>query len=310
MSVMADTGAPTARTAAPGAPAPDLRRTRREKGFWAHAARRFLRNRLANLGLAIVSTLTFMAIFAPLVTAHHYAEPMFGKAWRFPSGEFWMGTDGIGRDFFSRVVYGTRVSLSVGLIAQLISFLIGVPLGILAGLKGGRTDYFIMRTVEGCQSFPRMLVAILLMTLLGSGFGNLLLAIGITSWIPICRLARGEVLSHRERDYVLAAQALGADTFHLLVRHLLPNVLPVLLVAISLGIPEAIFTEAGLSFLGVGINPPTPSWGQMVGESVNYIRHFWHLALFPAAMIAWTMLGFTLLGDGLRDALDLKMQID
>jgi ABC-type dipeptide/oligopeptide/nickel transport system permease subunit len=265
---------------------------------------------MAIVGLAIVGTLTLTAIFVPLITAHHYAEPMFGKAWKFPSQEFWMGTDGIGRDFFSRVVYGARVSLSVGLLAQFISSLIGVPLGILAGLKGGRTDYFIMRAVEGCQSFPRMLVAILLMTLLGSGFGNVLLAIGITSWIPICRLARAEVLSHREREYVLAAQALGAETFQLLMRHLLPNVLPVLLVAISLGIPEAIFTEAGLSFLGVGINPPMPSWGQMVGESVNYIRHFWHLALFPAVMIALTMLGFTLLGDGLRDALDLKMQVD
>jgi oligopeptide transport system permease protein len=292
------------------APLPRLQQSQRQKGFWVYAARRFLRNRLANVGLAIVGILTFMALFAPLITAHHYAEPSFGKAWRFPSREFWLGTDGIGRDFFSRVVYGSRVSLSVGLMAQFISFLIGVPLGILAGLKGGRTDFLIMRTVEGCQSFPRMLVAILIMTLLGSGFGNVLLAISITSWIPICRLARAEVLSHRGRDYVVAAQALGAETFHLLMRHLLPNVLPVLLVAIALGVPEAIFTEAGLSFLGIGINPPTPSWGQMVGESVNYIRHFWHLALFPAVMIAWTMLGFTLLGDGMRDALDLKMQID
>jgi oligopeptide transport system permease protein len=292
------------------APLPRRHRSQRQKGFWVYAARRFLRNRLANVGLVIVGTLMFMALFAPLITAHHYAEPSFGKAWRFPSRESWLGTDGIGRDFFSRVVYGSRVSLSVGLMAQCISFLIGVPLGILAGLKGGRTDFFIMRAVEGCQSFPRMLVAILIMTLLGSGFGNVLLAISITSWIPICRLARGEVLSHRERDYVVAAQALGADPPHLLVRHLLPNVLPVLLVAIALGIPEAIFTEAGLSFLGIGINPPTPSWGQMVGESVNYIRHFWHLALFPAVMIAWTMLGFTLLGDGMRDALDLKMQMD
>jgi len=301
---------PTSGRAAVHAPMSPPRRIQRQKGFWADATRRFLRNRLANVGFVIVGTLIFMAIFAPLITAHHYAEPAFGKAWRFPSRESWMGTDGIGRDFFSRVVYGSRVSLSVGLIAQSISFLIGVPLGILAGLRGGRTDYLIMRTVEGCQSFPRMLVAILIMTLLGSGFGNVLLAIGITSWIPICRLARAEVLSHRGRDYVIAAQALGANTFHLLLRHLLPNVLPVLFVAIALGIPDAIFTEAGLSFLGVGVNPPIPSWGQMVGESVNYIRHFWHLALFPAVMIAWTMLGFTLLGDGLRDALDLKMQID
>jgi ABC-type dipeptide/oligopeptide/nickel transport system permease subunit len=207
-------------------------------------------------------------------------------------------------------VYGTRVSLSVGLMAQCISFFIGVPLGIIAGLKGGYIDYGIMRAVEACQSFPRMLIAILLMTLLGSGFTNVLLAIGITSWIPICRLARAEVLSHREREYMQAALALGGNTTHLLVRHLFPNVLPVLLVALTLSIPEAIFIEAGLSFLGVGINPPTPSWGQMLGESINYIRHFWHLALFPALMIALTMLGFTLLGDGLRDALDLKMKID
>ena len=291
------------------APTSPRQRGQRQQGYWGHAARRFWRNRLANVGLAIVSMLMLMAVLAPFITARHYAEPSFGKAWRFPSRELWMGSDAIGRDFFSRVVYGTRVSLSVGMIAQAISFLIGVPLGILAGLKGGRTDYFIMRAVEGCQSFPRMLVAILLMALLGTGFGNVLLAIGVTSWIPICRLARAEVLSHRERDYIAAAQALGADTFHLLTRHLFPNVLPVLLVAISLGIPDAIFTEAGLSFLGLGINPPTPSWGQMMGESLNYIRHFWHLALFPALMIAWTMLGFTLLGDGLRDALDLKMQV-
>lgn len=286
------------------------RRASRSRGFWRHAGRRFLRNRIADLGLVIVGTLAAMALLAPVVTAHHYAEPIFGKAWRFPSREFWMGTDGIGRDFYARVVYGTRVSLSVGLVAQGIAFLIGVPLGILAGLEGGRVDYLVMRAVEGCQSFPRMLVAILLMTLLGSGLGNVLLAISVTSWIPICRLARAEVLSHREREYVSAAQALGADSLHLLVRHLLPNVLPVLLVAICLGIPEAIFIEAGLSFLGIGINPPVPSWGQMMGESVNYIRFYWHLALFPAVMIALTMLGFTLLGDGLRDALDLRMQVD
>lgn len=279
-------------------------------GFWAHALRRFIRNRLAILGFLIVGLLCFMALSAPVITTRGYADPHFDKAWQFPSREFWFGTDGIGRDFYSRIVYGTRVSLSVGLIAQGMAFFIGVPLGIVAGLKGGRTDYWIMRAVEGCQSFPRMLIAILLMTWLGSGFSNVLLAIGITSWIPICRLARAEVLSHRERDYMQAALAIGCNNVHLLVRHLFPNVFPVLLVAMTLSIPEAIFIEAGLSFLGVGINPPTPSWGQMLGESINYIRHFWHLALFPALMIGLTMLGFTLLGDGLRDALDLKMQIE
>ena len=161
-----------------------------------------------------------------------------------------------------------------------------------------------MRLVDAVWAFPRMLFAIMILTVLGSGFANVLLAISLTGWIPICRLTRAQVLGQRDREYIQAARALGADGARIARTHLLPNIMGPVIVALTLGIPEAIFAEAGLSFLGIGINPPTPSWGQMVGESVSTIRFYWHLALFPALMIGLTMLGFVLLGDGLRDALD------
>jgi ABC-type dipeptide/oligopeptide/nickel transport system permease subunit len=248
--------------------------------------------------------LVVMAVGAPLIAPFPYDEPDFAAAWLFPSREHLMGTDGIGRDFFSRIVYGARTSLAVGLSAQLLALTIGITLGMAAGMRGGKVDFVIMRLVDAVWAFPRMLFAIMLLTVLGSGFGNVLLAIAVTGWIPICRLTRAQLLSQREQDYVVAARALGASEPRIARAHLLPNILGPIIVALTLGVPEAIFAEAGLSFLGIGINPPIPSWGQMVGESVSTIRFYWHLALFPAVMIGLTMLGFVLLGDGLRDALD------
>ncbi|MEA2582073.1 MAG: oligopeptide transport system permease protein [Thermomicrobiales bacterium] len=268
------------------------------------AWRRFRANRLAFLGLGIVGLLLVLAIGAPVIAPYPYDKPDFGAAWLFPSWHHLMGTDGIGRDFFSRIVYGARTSLAVGLSAQAIALVIGVGLGLLAGMRGGRVDFVVMRLVDAIWAFPRMLFAIMLLTVLGSGFGNVLIAIGVTGWIPICRLTRAQLLSQRENDYVLSARALGATERRIAFVHLLPNIVSPIIVALTLGVPEAIFAEAGLSFLGIGINPPIPSWGQMVGESMSYIRYYWHLALFPAVMIGLTMLGFVLLGDGLRDALD------
>jgi oligopeptide transport system permease protein len=268
------------------------------------AWRRFRANRLALLGLAIVSLLLIMAIFAPIIAPFPYDKPDFGSAWLFPSGEHLMGTDGIGRDFFSRIVYGARTSLAVGLSAQAVALVIGMSLGLIAGMRGGRADFLIMRVVDAIWAFPRMLFAIMLLTVLGSGFLNVLIVIGVTGWIPICRLTRAQLLSQRELDYVASARALGASERRIAFVHLFPNILSPIIVALTLGIPEAIFAEAGLSFLGIGINPPIPSWGQMVGESMSYIRYYWHLALFPAVMIGLTMLGFVFLGDGLRDAAD------
>ncbi|MBL8127979.1 MAG: ABC transporter permease [Chloroflexia bacterium] len=283
-----------------GQPARHVRATSPLAAAW----RRFRANRLALLGLAIVSGLIVLAVGAPWIAPYPYDKPDFTAAWQFPSRQHLMGTDGIGRDFFSRIVYGARTSLAIGLSAQAVALILGLSLGMVAGIRGGKVDFAIMRLVDAVWAFPRMLFAIMILTVLGSGFANVLLAISLTGWIPICRLARAQVLGQRDREYVQAARALGADGARIARSHLLPNIMGPVIVALTLGIPEAIFAEAGLSFLGIGINPPTPSWGQMVGESVSTIRFYWHLALFPALMIGLTMLGFVLLGDGLRDALD------
>lgn len=287
---------------APALPAGKARAARTSPA-WS-AWRRFRANRLALLGLGIVIGLVALALGAPWIAPYPYDKPDFTAAWQFPSRQHLMGTDGIGRDFFSRVVFGARTSLAIGLSAQVIALTLGISLGMLAGTRGGKIDFTIMRLVDAVWAFPRMLFAIMILTVLGSGFANVLLAISLTGWIPICRLTRAQVLAQRDREYVLAARALGAGESRIAMAHLLPNILGPVIVALTLGIPEAIFAEAGLSFLGIGINPPTPSWGQMVGESVSTIRFYWHLALFPALMIGLTMLGFVLLGDGLRDALD------
>ncbi len=279
-------------------------RAARESSPGGEAWRRFRANRLGPLGLVIVLLLVLLAIGAPLIAPYPYDKPDFGAAWQFPSRQHLMGTDGIGRDFFSRIVYGARTSLAIGLSAQAIALTLGILLGLAAGMRGGMVDFVVMRLVDAVWAFPRLLFAIMLLTVLGSGFTNVLFAIAVTGWIPICRLTRAQLLGQREQEYVAAARAIGATERRVARVHLLPNIMGPIIVALTLGVPEAIFAEAGLSFLGIGINPPIPSWGQMVGESVSTIRFYWHLALFPAVMIGLTMLGFVLMGDGLRDALD------
>jgi oligopeptide transport system permease protein len=276
--------------------------------LWRDAGRRFARNRLAMSGCVGVVILVLLAIFAPWIAPSHYAKPHYDAVWQFPSPKWPMGTDGLGRDFLSRVIYGSRVSITVGVVVQLVAFAVGVPFGAIAGLYGGKADYLLMRVVDIASAFPRLLFAILLMTLLGSGLSNILIAIAVTSWIEVARLTRGQILSLREKEFIAAAVCLGAGSRRIVMRHLLPNCLTPLIVSLTLGIPRVIFTEAGLSFLGLGVNPPEPSWGLMVGESVAYIRYYWYMALFPAMMIGITMLAFTLTGDGLRDALDPQAQ--
>jgi len=275
--------------------------------LWGDAVRRYLRNKLAVVGLVIVIFLIVLAVGAPVIAAEPYDIAHLERSWQFPSWQHPFGTDALGRDFLSRIIYGARVSLLVGLLSQGLSYMIGVPLGLLSGWRGGRTDYIIMRLVDGMAAFPRLLFAILIMSVLGAGLDKVLLALALTGWIDGCRMARAQILRLKEADYVTAARAVGAKEGRLIFTHLLPNTLSPLIVGLGLGIPNAIFGEAGLSFLGLGINPPTPSWGQMLGEARQYIGFYWHLALFPAVAIALTMLGFTLMGDGLRDALDPRM---
>jgi oligopeptide transport system permease protein len=268
------------------------------------ALRRFFQQRLAVIGLVITGVLLAVAIFAPLIapTAIDAADLMTAN--QFPSASHPFGTDSIGRDVLTRVIYGTRTSLIVGFAAVGIACAIGIPLGLAAGLRGGWVDFGVMRLVEVMVAFPGILFAMFLVTITGGGVRNIILAIGVTTWVTLCRLTRSQLLSLREQEFVQAARCLGVPEARIAIRHMLPNAMAPLIVAITLAIPTAIFAEAGLSFLGIGINEPTPSLGKMVADSAQYIRVYWHLGVFPTLAIALAMLGFTFLGDGLRDALD------
>ncbi|HAJ37052.1 MAG TPA: peptide ABC transporter permease [Chloroflexi bacterium] len=279
----------------------------RQRTLLGDAARRFARNRLAIVGMIIVVLLVFAAIFADWIAPYPYDAANPTMALQFPSAQHWMGTDEVGRDVYSRIIYGTRISLSVGLGVMAIALLIGIPMGLAAGLMGGPVDYIIMRLVEVFTAVPALMLALLLISVFGGGLFNVILALGIVAWLDACRLLRAQLLSLRERDFVLAARTLGATSTRIATRHLLPNAMAPLIVAITIGIPVAIFAEAGLSFLGLGINDPIPSWGKMVGNALSYMRVYWHLGVFPTLAIAITMLGFTFMGDGLRDAFDTSM---
>jgi ABC-type dipeptide/oligopeptide/nickel transport system permease subunit len=274
------------------------------RNLWQDAARRFARNRLSMVALVIVLVLMFMAIFAEVLAPEGYDAQDYDQSWLFPSWEHPMGTDPFGRDVLTRIIYGARISLAVGFITNLVALLIGLPLGALAAWYGGVADYVVMRVIEVINSIPNLLLGILIMTLLGPGLRNVLLVFIVTGWMAIARLVRGQLFALRERDFVLAAQCIGASNRRIIIHHLLPNSLPPVIVTVSLGIPIAILGEAGLSFLGIGINPPLPSWGRMLDDYLSAIQSHWYLPFFPALMIAITMYAFTLMGDGLQDALD------
>lgn len=271
------------------------------------AVGRFLKHRLAMVGLTITTLLVFIALFAPLIAPRSYLYADLADANQFPSSQHLLGTDAIGHDYLSRIIYGVRTSLIVGFVAVAIACLIGLPLGLLAGLRGGATDFVVMRLVDVMTAFPGILFAIFLISVVGGGLINVIFVIGVTGWVTLCRLMRAQLLTLREQEYVTAARSIGASEFAIATRHLLPNALAPLIIALTLAVPTAIFAEAGLSFLGIGINEPTPSLGKMVADSSPYIRVYWHLGFFPTLAIALAMLGFTFVGDGLRDALDTRL---
>jgi len=270
---------------------------------------RFRRNCVAMAALIFIVLQILVAVFAPFIAPYDPLRGDYTATWQLPGGKYLLGTDDLGRDVLSRLIFGARVSLSVGIVSQLIVVLIGLPIGALAGLLGGWVDYIVMRIVDILSSLPGMLLYILLMVALGAGFFNIIIAMAVTGWIGIARLVRGQVLSLKETDYVRAARAMGAGTRHIVLTHLVRNSLTPVIVSWTLGVPGAMFAEAGLSFLGLGIPPPTPSWGQMIGLYQGYIRTSWHLVVFPAIVLAVTMLAWILLGDGLRDALDPSIRL-
>jgi oligopeptide transport system permease protein len=283
--------------------------SQKHRTLWRDAFRRLIQNRLALAGGIVVLLIALVAIFAPVIAPYPYDQPDFTAINAFPRtpGHI-LGTDEVGRDFLSRLIYGAQVSILVGLGAQFIVFLIGVPIGALAGYAAGKTDTILMRFVDVMYAFPQLLFVILIMAWRGPGLVNIFIAIGITGWVTLARLTRAQFLSLRERDFVLASRAVGTPPWKLITRHMLPNSLTPIIVALTFGVPEAIFTEASLSFIGVGVRPPRPSWGQMVGQYFTFIQSYWFLAVLPAIMIAVVMLSFTFFGDGLRDALDPRMQ--
>jgi len=268
--------------------------------FWL----RFKGNRLAVAALCFIILEVAVAVCAPWLAPYDPYQGDFAATWQTPNSLHWLGTDDLGRDVLSRLIYGARISISVGVLSQLAIALVGLPIGALAGLKGGLVDYVLMRIIDVLSSLPVMLFYILLMVALGAGFGNLIIAMTATGWIGMARLVRGQVLSLKETDYVRASRAMGGGTRHIIKTHLLRNAMTPVIVSLALGIPGAMFAEAGLSFLGLGIPSPQASWGQMIGMYQAYIRTAWHLTVFPSIVLALTMLAWFLLGDGIRDALD------
>ncbi|MEZ4565290.1 MAG: ABC transporter permease [Thermomicrobiales bacterium] len=299
---------PSLESATLGSPVltPELESARRVSNS-RRALRRFLRQKLAVVGMVITLFLIAIAILAPVIAPTSIDTADVMAANQFPSSAYPFGTDGIGRNVLTRVMFGTRTSLIVGFAAVGIACAIGIPLGLAAGLRGGWVDFVVMRIVEVMVAFPGILFAMFLVSVTGGGIRNIILAIGVTTWVTICRLTRSQLFSLREQEFVQAARSLGVPEWQIAIRHMLPNAIAPLIVVITLAIPTAIFAEAGLSFLGIGINEPTPSLGKMVADSAQYIRVYWYLGFFPTLAIALAMLGFTFVGDGLRDALDPRL---
>ncbi len=319
---------------------------RPSRGFWEDAFLRLIRNRAAVVGGVIVIILIFVAIFAPYIAPYTYYEQVLvdnnkvpaWMLWLFPtmkgyariSDRYLLGADYVGRDILSRIIYGTRISLTVAFIGPIISLIIGTIYGSISGYFGGRIDNIMMRAVDVLYAFPGLLFIILLMAFfrstlarpapgtfvyavsqLDAKLGGMLfifIGIGLTAWETMARLTRGQVLSVKEKEFIEAARAIGAGHLRIMFRHIFPNIIGPLVVAETLAIPSYIALEAFLSFIGLGVNPPTPSWGLMISEGAGVIRTYPNQAIFPALALAITMFAFNFLGDGLRDALDPRLR--
>jgi len=296
--------APGAATGALAAPGPDIAAARPlRKDIW----RRFRRNKLALIGLVFVVLLVLMALFAPLIAPFGISERT-NEFRGSPSADHWFGTDRIGRDVFSRVVHGARVSLKVGILATVISLAIGVLFGAIAGFFGGKLETLIMRVTDIFLAIPYIILAIAIATVLGRGENTVIVVLGLTGWLAICRIVRSSFLSLKQLEYVEAATAIGASRTRIMFRHILPNALQPIIVYGTIAVGSAILAEAALSFLGVGAVPPTPAWGLMVDEGRGDLVNSPHLLFFPGAAIFLTVLAFQFVGDGLRDALDPKLK--
>ena len=266
--------------------------------------RRFRRNRLSLLGSIIFMVFVFFAIFADFISPNDPYEMHLKTRLSGPSSRFPLGQDEFGRCILSRIIYGSRVSLTVGVLVVLISMSIGLSVGMISGYFGGFIDTICMRIVDALLAFPSFLLALAIMAVLGQNIFNVILALSLVGWTGVARLVRGEVLSIRERMYVVGAKAIGANDFYIILHYILPNVFPTVIIYGSLMMAGAILQEAGLSFLGMGVQPPVPSWGAMLSAGRAYLRSHPHISTFPGIAIFLNVLALNLIGDGLRDALD------
>ncbi len=278
-------------------------------GPWYEAWRRLRRNRMAMFGLGVVLCLVVVGGLAGLLAPHDPYQIDLQNRLSSPSREHLFGTDDFGRDIFSRILYGARISLQVGVLSRSVALSLGILLGVLAGYFGGKLDQTIMRLTDVMFAFPTLLFLIGVTAAFKPGLTTLFIAIGLVGWAPMARLMRAQVLATKQNDYITAARALGVSSSQIIRRHLFPNCLAPVIISFSMGMAAAIMAEASLSFIGLGAQPPTPSWGSMISLGREYLRTAPWLTVYPGIAIGLTVLGFNLLGDGLRDALDPKMRI-
>ncbi len=307
----------------------DAMRDKPASGLWKEAFHRLSRSPLAVIAGVLLLVLALVTIFAPFVAPHGYQTQNYDAITEHPGHAYWLGTDDLGRDILSRLIFGARISLTVGLVVQGVILLIGVPAGLIAGYCGGKIDTAIMRTVDVFYSIPSLLFVIVIMTFLRAQFANahggfggaiaslddstgglvgIFIGIGLINWMPAARLVRSQAVSLKNKEFVEAARASGASGRRIVLSHLLPNVVATIVVTATLGIPQAIIYEAGISFLGLGARPPMPSWGLMISEAIPNLRSYPYMLVSPAIALSLTVLAFNFLGDGLRDAIDPWMK--
>lgn len=276
--------------------------------YWQDAWRRLKKNRLAMAGLIILATLIVLAIIAPMLSNFDYQTQDLKLRNVKPSGAHWFGTDDFGRDLWTRVWVGTRISLFIGITAALIDLVVGVIYGGISAYYGGKVDEVMQRVIEIVYAIPFLLIAILLIMVIGSGISSIIIAYSITGWVPMARLVRGQMLTLKEQEFVLASRTLGASPWRIIMRSLIPNALGIIIVQITFVVPSAIFTEAFLSFIGLGVRPPLASLGNLLSDGANSMRLYAYRLITPTIVFSLILISFNVLGDGLRDALDPKMR--
>ena len=276
--------------------------------FWSDVWRRFRSNKLSMLGLIILILVVLMVIFGPVISGKDYQYIDYSIANTRPNGTYWFGTDEMGRDIFTRVCYGGRISIIIGIACTVVSFIIGSALGGIAGYLGGKTDDFIMRVIEVISSIPYLVLVVILSFVMGRSMFSLVFAMTITAWTGTARMVRGQVMQLKGQDFVSAATALGSSPARIIIKHLLPNTLGIIIVNLTLSIPSFIFSESFLSYIGLGVQPPETSWGALASLYQTRLMFDPYQLFFPCLMIVLTVLSFHLIGDGLTDALDPKLR--